>query len=460
MDNCTYIDGVASSQAIDTSGEIVDIRGLDTSSLVGAALNWEHESKLPAQVVGKILEAHKIFSKEDCQNDRHLYYWNKCQIPFLYVMGRLFDDKKASSKEVAALFQDDAEHPSEPDMVGFSVEGSKIPGAIKGIVITRSIARKITITNLPCNKTCIAEIMPEQKVSQKDDISSLFKGEMELFKFEPSYVEIMEKKEKELEKDIGGIASGGMGGMGSSFSSVSMSVGMGSNMGMTRKKKKQLLLSEELEKDAGAGGGGAFIGSQLAMSEKNKKMNKSTEVGSSMAAPSQLTGGAALSKENLDKKSLLKKEKSSWYNRADQAYNTWDKREHFRSYMKQKMPHLAMGEIDAIGRVIALKKTVQAEGKLSKMYASYFNKNEELEKGSDIMMASENYIHGLPKGHPSLGEHKGHTYRRISPPTADSNHWTWAVRSPEGKDSKVNLPGHTAGTKDSIHNHINSLGKK
>src|SRR5271154_3901861 len=119
MANYTCIDGIASSQAIDTTGEIVDLKGLDISSLVGGASNFEHESKLPAQIVGKIVEAHKIYAKDDCQNDRHRHFWDKCKMPFLYCKVRLFDDKKESSKEVAALVKDDAEHPNEQPMIGF-----------------------------------------------------------------------------------------------------------------------------------------------------------------------------------------------------------------------------------------------------------------------------------------------------------------------------------------------------
>lgn len=497
MIKCTYIDGIASSQAIDTAGEIVELKGLDITSLVGAAYNFEHESKLPSQIVGKILEATKIYKKEDCTNDRHLFYWNKCQTPFLYVMGRLFDDKKPSAVEVAALFKDDAEHPGESDMVGFSVEGSKIEKV--GVVITRSIARKVTITHIPANKTCIAEIMPAKPESKDDDLSSLFKGEMELFQFAPTYVEIMEKKEDLMKRNPiaagvhdqgGGIGRGaagkGMKAVGSSAGALggatggavgSMKQGGGSFIGQRRDRKNPFFLSEDtkddmdkkekLKKDSGMGigatpdmgggsggnaGGGAFVGSQLAMSEDWKSdaaghsmnhpsghkfkvrtdsggsghslehtnpkgevtihrpfqspqhakgfasgligdsnMNKSLTAGSGMAAPSQLTGGAALARENLEGKpkriptpaqkvndsKMHKKEKTKWFDRADEAYKTWDKREDFRGYMKKRMPHLAEGEVDAIGRVLALKKTVQAEGKLSKMYASYFNKKSK-----------------------------------------------------------------------------------
>jgi GNAT superfamily N-acetyltransferase len=946
MNKCTYIDGIASSQAIDTAGEIVDLKGLDISSLINASFNFEHESKLPSQIVGKILTARKIFSKEDCQNDRQSYFWNKCKVPFLYVMGRLFDDKKDSSRELAALFKDDAEHPNELPMVGFSIEGNKIPGAKEGMTITRSIARKCTVTVAPANKTCVAELMPSPKEHKENSIESLFKGEMELFKFESTYEEILEKKEnlekgakrnwekegyhfehkihddsesgpghkvisvtahkKDRPSDVlgpvghstfkvpadsehihaggvnvdplhtrkgiasemyriaekvsgkklvpsdtrtgagkklwegskdnfgksenikkgtamaigagyepstGGGQGGGAGGGAFIGSQLAMSEEIakgengdwkkegytlryakgnfntggqhlvqafdnkGNHIGETelsehhskasggrlhpvqtfvdhrhrrkgiasamynhaeektglkihpshkqtiegkkfsdnrksedlkkaltagsamaapsqllggaalgkeslekRPKMNAMIKKEELKKDVGSGGG-AFIGSQMAMSEKKdlekgeddperhtkeysrhtvpdlrpgelyhmtshspitgqahykgtvssikglrtaankrdlshgstmhhrvrilppKTINKSEDLkkaltaGSMNAAPGQLVGGAALGKEELKKDtappvptpspspapvtaagiqsgfngalglgSLKKKEKSHWYERADQAYNTWDKKNQFKDYMKKRMPHLAEGEIDSIGRVLALKKTVQAEGKLSKMYASYFNKSE-LSKGHptteraheeklfpqrnpsghggiagkgamghglgvhaeydtrgqsmagmrddehsklsapakhDISMADRKdmhrqklgelkampspnlpkseemtksyepdpatakksgyhptkpgteYIHGLPKGHPSLGEHKGHTFRKLSPPTKDANHYTWAVKTPKGDNYKVNLPAHTGGSRESIHAHIDS----
>ena len=153
---------------------------------------------------------------------------------------------------------------------------------------------------------------------------------MELFQFEPTYVELMAKKE-ELNKDVGS-------------------------------------------------GGGAFIGSQMAMSE-DKKLKKAMTAGSGMAAPAALEGGAALAKEDLDKK-MHKKEKTNWSERADKAYDSWSDREKFSGYMKKRMPHLADGEVRAIGRIIALKKDMDKTKGMSKMYASYFTKNEELEKSA------------------------------------------------------------------------------
>jgi hypothetical protein len=185
-ENCTYVDGIGSTVAIDTAGEIVDLAGIDCYSLVGGALNWEHKADIPAQIVGKILEYKKIFSEKDCENDRHKYFWDKCKTPYLYVMGRLFDDKKESSKECAALFLDDAEHPDEPPMVGFSIEGSKVDK--KGLVVTKSIARKVTITNMNANKQCAAEMIPAEPA--KPDSDSIFKSE-------PSFcIELLEKSDQ------------------------------------------------------------------------------------------------------------------------------------------------------------------------------------------------------------------------------------------------------------------------
>jgi hypothetical protein len=172
----TYIHGIGSSQAIDTAGEIVDLAGIDCSSLVGGAFNFEHKSDLPAQIVGKILEYKKIFSEKDCESDAHKYFWDKCKTPYLYVMGRLFDDKKDSSRELAALFIDDAEHPDEQPMIGLSIEGSKVEK--KGIIVTKSIARKITCTNCAANKTCVAEIVKNPDAEKSSaDTDSIFKSE-------------------------------------------------------------------------------------------------------------------------------------------------------------------------------------------------------------------------------------------------------------------------------------------
>ena len=59
-----------------------------------------------------------------------------------------------------------------------SIEGSEIPNTRKGMIITRSIARKVTLTQSPCNSACVAEIYdaPDQKSQLADDFDSIFKS--------------------------------------------------------------------------------------------------------------------------------------------------------------------------------------------------------------------------------------------------------------------------------------------
>lgn len=174
----TFIDGIGASENIDSTGERILIAGMDISQLpIDGVFNWEHHKDVPSQVVGKVLFAKKIFSDKDCEDDRQAYFWQKCQVPFVYVMGELFDDYKESSKEVAGMFRYDFDKKdqNERNVMNFSIEGAKLEK--QGIDIVKSIARKVTITVLPANKAAIAEIVPAKTGKAKDDLDGLFKTE-------------------------------------------------------------------------------------------------------------------------------------------------------------------------------------------------------------------------------------------------------------------------------------------
>jgi hypothetical protein len=96
------IDGIGASEAIDSSGEILSVKGCDISSVfdnsLGCVLNWEHqgvkdsEEKNPEFVVGKVIYAKKIYSEQDCETERQLEYFNSVKVPIIYIIGRLFTD--------------------------------------------------------------------------------------------------------------------------------------------------------------------------------------------------------------------------------------------------------------------------------------------------------------------------------------------------------------------------------
>ncbi len=182
----TMIDGVATSQMIDTTAESLDVDNIDITSLVNGSgtINYEHKSDLPSQILGKITFAKKIFEEEDCDNERELYYWSKVKAPFLYIQAELFDaDGHYQAAEAAAILRYDQRKREEgekmPNVLSFSVEGSVLNKEAEGGVkkITHSIARKVTLTVQPANKTCAAEIMPPQDTSKKDDPLAFLKSE-------------------------------------------------------------------------------------------------------------------------------------------------------------------------------------------------------------------------------------------------------------------------------------------
>jgi len=167
----TLIHGPAVSSHIDSSGEKINIRGVDISSLVDSGqLNWEHKNDTPSQIVGKIIEAKKIYKRSDCDNEHQEYFWDKLKMPYIYIVGELFDAVgHQQAKDVAAMLKYDSEHRNDKKMkhlINFSVEGSKLEK--RGITITKCIARKITLTLTPCNKMAIAEELKAKKPINKN----------------------------------------------------------------------------------------------------------------------------------------------------------------------------------------------------------------------------------------------------------------------------------------------------
>jgi hypothetical protein len=487
----TFIDGVGQCQVIDKSGELVDLKGHDITSLEKTGtLTWEHRADSPATLVGKILKAKKIFKIDDCENDREIYYWNKVKTPYLYIMGELLDDYTASAKECAGQMRYSRDNPDQNPLLGFSIEGSELPGTRKGPVITRSIGRKVTLTQSPCNSACIAEIYeePHQESQVKDDFESIFKSEanaIELFKSEQGekiYEDFLAKQEAmhistktpatEYEKkgnQIGTMRSGkhvvshgqvqGYGfnpaehqesgefhehanvtaqnpkltdNKSARASLHSQQINSGARVnnepGRSLEDKDKIALAtakQPLEKSldkpssgwssgkvsgsavhfshpehgtvsiqkqpsgefhvkhagklAGIGGiKGSFNNPKEAGAHAQKymsgvssnttlpsSMKKALTAGGMNGAPSTLVNGSAFQVEDLGRKKKLAK--TDWHARAKQDYQNWPKRKEFEKFMASRMPHLAQGEVRAIGRTIALNKSIEFEKSLENL---------------------------------------------------------------------------------------------
>jgi len=491
----TKIQGIAASENIDSSGEVLLMSGLDITSLdKDGTLNFEHKSDLPGQTVGKILTAKKIMTEDECSSDNEKFFWSQCQVPFLYITGELFDDYNESAKDIAGLFMYSAANSHEHDIVGFSIEGAKIDK--NGMYITKSIARKVTITVTPCNKAAIAKLMPENK-PVKDSMNDLF--DQDIFKSESSIAiqllnagTTMEKADKFSKRPYDHTSTGkpihinfehpahkdftpaehheaaamhadyasghGVAHLAPASHISDMHTAEGkkhteaANMKKaepaapkapkpvgtpipfnteTRQKIKapegwqgtlvqtkggnaaahyehpmmgtvSVMKNPETNKfdvkhagnyagvggvsghghadaksasahahkylsglNAGTTGGNRSFnmpsqGASGAPKAGQKEIKKALTAGSGNVAPSQLAGGAALVKESLDSG------KKKWSKRAKEEYKVWGKKEEFRDFMHKRMPNLTLGEIDSIGSVIAMNKSLKAEKILAK----------------------------------------------------------------------------------------------
>lgn len=159
------IDGVFASEAIDSSGEIVSIEGMDISTMeegYGVA-NYEHlgeDGGFGKEVCGRIVSVRKILKESDCENDRQREYWNKIKgIPFLYGVVRLYDGAgHEGAKALAAQIRDHVAN-DEVVLVRFSIEGTTVEK--DGNRIKSSLAKRVALTLKPCNRTCVSGVLED-----------------------------------------------------------------------------------------------------------------------------------------------------------------------------------------------------------------------------------------------------------------------------------------------------------
>lgn len=264
------IDGIATSEAIDSSGELLELKGLDISDLAEGrgVLNTEHRGDdAPGysylDIIGRIIYAKKIYKRDDCENSRQQKYWDDCKLPYLYIKCELFDSAEdgdhAAAKAAAAMIR----HYSRrglPVLIRYSVEGSTL--VMENKTIKAAIARRVAATIRPANKTCGSGIL------------------------EDSY----EKPEKKGKDALGG-ADGVGGFLEESTEVTKFEKPDGVKLG------KSVLMACNPEVDAVdefAQAATAFV-----------DLAKTIAAGSYNVAPSGLTGGAALQVEDLGQRKRL-----------------------------------------------------------------------------------------------------------------------------------------------------------
>jgi hypothetical protein len=131
------------------------------------------------------------------------------------------------------------------------------------------------------------------------------------------------------------------------------------------------------------------------------ELKKALTAGNTNAAPSTLVNGAAYQSESMSRgqantgaedHKFQATPKKDWNKQAKSDYERWPHKEKFEKFMQARMPHLALGEIQALGRAIALKKNVDFEKSLSGLI--FFEKAEKDSKlGNHFLFSAENPMH-------------------------------------------------------------------
>lgn len=177
----TVLDGVFCSEAIDTSGESIDIKEMDITSLNDGSgiANTEHINPEDKEVknaekdaeghwsviVGRIIFAKKIFSEKDCETDRELDFWKELELPFVYGAVELFDSENHRNAEDLAAMVRHYHSRGLPVVARYSIEGSTV--SRDGNVLKHTIARRVAITIKPCSHAAVSSLVSESAHSHK-----------------------------------------------------------------------------------------------------------------------------------------------------------------------------------------------------------------------------------------------------------------------------------------------------
>lgn len=166
--------GVFSAESPDTAGEVLDVKNSDISSLKEGkgVVNTEHiapkdaeKSEVPENfkgfqtVVGRVLNAKKIFSQEDCENKQELRAWNKIRKPLICGFVEIFDDPGHPNASSLAAIIRSYHNAGDDQTIGFSVEGSTLKR--EGRLLKETVIRDVAITVKPCNHAATSEVVED-----------------------------------------------------------------------------------------------------------------------------------------------------------------------------------------------------------------------------------------------------------------------------------------------------------
>ena len=155
--------GIAAAQSKDRDGETLLIDGLNTDNLT--YLNDEHDDSL-GRVIGAVTKHRKIFTEQDCEDDKQRRCWQVAQVPLLYVEGELAtDEEHPDAQSAAALIKFTNRMQNSPLKIGLSIEGGTIErGGEDEKQLVRTLGLGASLTVKPANPICV--LYPEVNLTK------------------------------------------------------------------------------------------------------------------------------------------------------------------------------------------------------------------------------------------------------------------------------------------------------
>jgi hypothetical protein len=158
-DKKLWIDCCAGSELKDTQGETLSIEGADISELQAGRGRWNDDhGKGNFNHLGMITEAKKIFKAEDCENERHKYYWDKIKASFIYTKGYLHNNEDHPNARATAAILRNIHREDCPLKLKASVEGGVMARGITDPTrLAQTKIHSVALTFTPANTATLVE---------------------------------------------------------------------------------------------------------------------------------------------------------------------------------------------------------------------------------------------------------------------------------------------------------------
>lgn len=159
------IDMIAGSQLRDTQGEMLSVDGADITDLeLGSGRINDNHGKGFFNSIGRVTNAKKIMSPEDCTDDRHRYYWDKVKCPYIYVKAILYDDEDHPNARAAAAILRNIHKADVPLKLKASVEGGVVARGMRDeALLARTKIHSVALTFTPANNATLVEPISLEK---------------------------------------------------------------------------------------------------------------------------------------------------------------------------------------------------------------------------------------------------------------------------------------------------------